>query len=219
MKRHQSVLFTIAVVAAAATLSTGCVSKKLFRETTESTDSRVGAVESGVEENQRRIDDMRTETDKKIAEMGGKVENAREVGNQAMQTAKTAAEKAEQAAKGKLLWEVTLSDDRVKFSFDQASIPDAAKAELDALAGKIKGYGKAVYLEIEGHTDSQGSEEYNYMLGEKRANAVRNYLNAQAGIPLHAMNTISLGESAPVADNGTMAGRAQNRRVVIRVLE
>ena len=60
---------------------------------------------------------------------------------------------------------------------------------------------------------------YNVTLGEKRALAVRNYLNQQGGIPLHAINTISYGESMPVADNTTPAGRSQNRRVVIRVLE
>jgi len=48
---------------------------------------------------------------------------------------------------------------------------------------------------------------------------VRNYLNETGGIPLHAINTISLGESRPVADNSTKEGRASNRRVVIKVLE
>ncbi len=57
------------------------------------------------------------------------------------------------------------------------------------------------------------------MLGEKRAEAVRNYLNMKDGIPLHAMNIISYGETQPVADNSTRDGRAQNRRVVVKVLE
>ena len=78
--------------------------------------------------------------------------------------------------------------------------------------------------ELVGHwafdvTDNAGSTEYNYSLGEKRAMAVRNYLSESGGIPLHAMNTISYGESRPVADNGTQEGRSMNRRVVVRVLE
>jgi outer membrane protein OmpA-like peptidoglycan-associated protein len=77
---------------------------------------------------------------------------------------------------------------------------------------------KALYFEIEGHTDNVGSEDYNVQLGEKRAMAVRNYL-AEKGVPLHALNVISYGESQPVADNSAPQGRAQNRRVVIRVLE
>ena len=90
---------------------------------------------------------------------------------------------------------------------------------LDDLTGKIKDYGKAVYVEIEGHTDGTGSEDYNYTLGLRRATAVRDYLSQAGGLPLHAMNTISLGEGNPVADNSTSEGRAQNRRVVVRVLE
>jgi outer membrane protein OmpA-like peptidoglycan-associated protein len=76
-----------------------------------------------------------------------------------------------------------------------------------------------VYLEIEGHTDNIGSEEYNQHLAHARAEAVRNYLAEKDGIPLHAMNVISFGESKPLAANTTSEGRAQNRRVVIRVLE
>ena len=83
----------------------------------------------------------------------------------------------------------------------------------------MKSLDKAVYLEIEGHTDNIGSEEYNKVLGEKRAEAVREYLSQKAGIPLHAMNIISYGEDKPVAENSTSSGRAQNRRVVIKVLE
>ncbi len=64
-----------------------------------------------------------------------------------------------------------------------------------------------------------GDENWNLGLAEERAMAVRNYLNQNGGIPLHAMNTISYGESKPIADNSTSDGRAQNRRVVIRVLE
>jgi peptidoglycan-associated lipoprotein len=78
---------------------------------------------------------------------------------------------------------------------------------------------KTVYLEIEGHTDNVGGELYNAQLGEKRAKAVMNYLNEKGGVPLHAMSVISYGESKPVADNKTADGRAQNRRVVVRVLE
>ncbi len=78
---------------------------------------------------------------------------------------------------------------------------------------------KAVYLEIEGHTDNIGSDQYNMELGEKRAKAVLTYLNEKDGLPLHAMSVISYGKTKPVADNKTANGRAQNRRVVIKVLE
>jgi outer membrane protein OmpA-like peptidoglycan-associated protein len=129
------------------------------------------------------------------------------------------AQQAEKLAKGKILWTVTLSDDRVKFGFDQDAFSPEATSDLDALASKVKSMDKAVYLEIEGHTDNTGGDLYNMQLGEKRAKAVMTYLNEKGGIPLHAMSVISYGESKPVADNGTSDGRAQNRRVVVRVLE
>jgi len=209
----------VALVALALVASTGCVSNKTFRKNVEDTDSRMISVEGAVEANERRIGDMRTETDSKIAALETQTEKAMGVGNSAMGRADEAHEVAEQAVRGRLLWTVTLSDDRVKFSFDQVSIPDEAGSALDELIQRIKDYNKAVYVEIEGHTDNTGGEVYNQELGEKRAQAIRNYLNRTGGIPLHAMNTISFGESNPVADNGSAAGRSQNRRVVVRVLE
>jgi outer membrane protein OmpA-like peptidoglycan-associated protein len=196
-----------------------CVTKKRHRQDMEQASARVSSVESAVEANERRVSDLSRETDEKIGDVRAKSDQAAQVGNQALGAAREAGASAERALKGRLLWEVTLTDDRVKFSFDQAELPAEAAQMLDDLAAKVKGYGKAVYVEIEGHTDGTGSEEYNYELGERRANAVRDYLAAQGGIPLHAMNVISYGESRPLADNSTSQGRAQNRRVVIRVLE
>lgn len=207
-----------ACLVAVLLISTGCVSKGLFRRNTESTDARTNSVESAVETNQRRIKELSDETDDRLAEVAGAVEKAVEVGSEAMNRAQQATEAAERAAQGKLLWDVTLSDDRVKFSFDETAVPEHAATILDELVSRVQAYGKAVYIEIEGHTDSIGGEEYNYALGEKRARSVRDYLS-RGGVPLHAMNTISYGESQPVSDNETREGRAQNRRVVVKVLE
>ena len=200
-------------------LSTGCVSKKTFRQNVDEQASRMDSAESAIESNERRIGDLKTETDGKIAALEGRTDEAVKIGTTAQTKAEKAQATAEKAARGRLLWSVTLSDDSVKFSFNQADLPDGAKAALDDLSAKIKDYGKAVYVEIEGHTDSTGTEDYNYTLGLRRATAVRDYLNQAGGIPLHAMSTISLGEANPVSDNSTSEGRAQNRRVVVRVLE
>jgi outer membrane protein OmpA-like peptidoglycan-associated protein len=216
-KRHVAWIAGIALVGVLG--STGCVSKKLFRKNVEETDQRVAGVESGVEANERRIEDLATETDGKIAEVRGTAERAVELGTAANTEARKAQQMAEKAARGKLLWEVTLSDDSVRFSFDQAELPDVAKATLDELIAKVKAYDKAVYIEVEGHTDDIGSPEYNLTLGERRAEAVKRYLNQAGRLPLHAINVISYGESQPVADNGSKDGRAQNRRVIIKVLE
>jgi outer membrane protein OmpA-like peptidoglycan-associated protein len=212
--QKRSFLF-VGLVAIAVVASTGCVTKKVYRAQVAETDTKIQGVQTGVETNEKRIGDLAKETDDKITAVRGTAEKAVEIGSSAL----TKAEEAQKMAKGKLLWQTTLSDDSVKFSFDQNELPGAATAILDDLAGKVKGLDKTVYLEIEGHTDNIGSEQYNESLGEKRADAVRAYLAGKAGIPLHAMNVISFGESKPVADNTTPDGRAKNRRVVIRVLE
>lgn len=216
-KRNALILSCLLVVALVG--SSGCVTKKLFRSNVEETDARVSATESGIEANERRIGDLKGETDAKIAELDSKTQKATELGSSAMTQAEKAAAAAERAEKGRLIWKVTLSDDRVKFSFGEAGMPDEAKAALDELIEKIIAYDKAVFVEIEGHTDSTGSEDYNEELGYKRALTVRDYMSKNGGIPLHAMNVISYGESQPLADNSTPEGRSQNRRVVIKVLE
>ena len=217
--RFRRVATLLSLFVAVLVLSTGCVSKKVFRENVDESAGRMDSVESGIEANERRIGDMKGDTDSKIAALEGRTDEAKKLGAAAAGKAEEAMQAADRAARGRLLWSVTLSDDRVKFSFDQSSLPDEAKSMLDDLSGKVKSYGKAVYVEIEGHTDSTGSGDYNYTLGLRRATAVRDYLNQAGGIPLHAMNTISLGEANPVSDNSTSAGRSQNRRVVVRVLE
>ena len=119
----------------------------------------------------------------------------------------------------RLLYEVVLSQDQGDFGFGQAELPDEAKGEIDRLAGQLKADAQRnVYIEIEGHTDATGEPVVNERLGLERAEAVKRYLHESHQIPLHRMNTISYGEEKPIAPNDTREGRAQNRRVVVRVL-
>ena len=119
----------------------------------------------------------------------------------------------------RLLYEVVLSQDQGNFGFGDADLPDAAKGEIDRLANQLKAEApKNVYIEIEGHTDATGEAVVNDRLGLERAEAVKRYLHESHQIPLHRMNVISYGEEKPVAPNDTPDGRAQNRRVVVRVL-
>ena len=124
---------------------------------------------------------------------------------------------AHKLAEGKFLYEVVLSDDSVKFPTDRHALSPEAEQRLAALAQRLKGENRNVYLEIQGHTDAAGPEAYNDALGAARAEAVRRSLSRQ-GIALNRMATISYGEETPVADNTTPEGRAQNRRVAIVVL-
>jgi outer membrane protein OmpA-like peptidoglycan-associated protein len=141
---------------------------------------------------------------------------------QLSKTAQEAVERANAAGKlaqGKLVYEVVLSDDKLKFGSNNAKLGKDAEAALDDFAAKLKGDNKNVFIEIQGHTDSRGEAAHNLRLGEARADAVRRYLNMKGGIPLHRMEAISYGETAPVGDNKVKAGRQQNRRVVLVVIQ
>ena len=118
----------------------------------------------------------------------------------------------------RLIYEVTLSEDQGDFTFGDATLPDEAKARLDQMVDQLKADPKGVFIEIEGHTDNVGQAAYNEQLGLERAETVKRYLYAQHQVPLHKINVISYGEDKPVAPNTTRTGRAQNRRVVVRIL-
>lgn len=142
--------------------------------------------------------------------------------SQLSKTAQDAVERANAAGKlaeGKLVYEVAMSDEKLKFGRGKGVLSKDAEAALDAFAAKLKGDNKNVFIEIQGHTDSRGEAALNLKLGETRAESVRRYLNMKGGIPLHRMAVISYGESAPIADNKVKAGREQNRRVVLVVIK
>jgi len=198
----------VLTVAAAGLLTTGCATKKYVREEagrqTAAVHTRVDTLQGQVEANQTQI----KAHDEQIATVS--------------RTAQEALQRAQEAGKlaeGKLLYETVLSDDKVKFGFNKSDISDTAKAALDEFAAPIVSSNENVYIEVQGHTDSVGSESYNEELGLERAEAVRRYLNMQHHIPLHRMSVISYGETAPVTDNKSRDSRAQNRRVVLVVLK
>jgi outer membrane protein OmpA-like peptidoglycan-associated protein len=126
-------------------------------------------------------------------------------------------EAVDKAAK-RVLYDVVLSENQGNFKFGDTVLPDVAKARIDEMVSKIKADPKGAYFEIEGHTDNVGNAVTNSRIGLDRADAVKRYLYEQHQIPLHRMNVISYGEDKPMSPNSTRADRAQNRRVVIRVL-
>ncbi len=102
------------------------------------------------------------------------------------------------------------------FDVNSDKLKDAGKQELSALATRIKGLQEIQSVKIVGHTDSTGAASYNQVLSQRRANAVKNYLLDQ-GISPMVMSTLGMGEERPVASNATREGRAQNRRVEIKI--
>ena len=151
----------------------------------------------------------------KVDEQGKEIE-------QLSQSAKDALKRAQEAgvlAKGKVVFEQTFTEDRVHFKTSSYDLTKEAKAALDEFASKVKELDEPVWLEIQGHTDDTGGAAINDALGQQRAEAVRRYLAREHKLPLARMSTISYGDTLPIAPNKTAKGRAENRRVVIVVLE
>lgn len=102
-------------------------------------------------------------------------------------------------------------NEKILFAFSKSDLGDSAKDNLNKLVAILNKYPNT-NIEIQGHTDSRGTDEYNMALSLRRANAVRDYLASQ-GIAGTRMTTRGFGESAPAYSNDTPEGMAQNRRV------
>jgi outer membrane protein OmpA-like peptidoglycan-associated protein len=220
----------MAIVAFAATGSTACATKGYVRTQVGQVSSKVDTLSQSLEETQERT----KQNEARIGEVDGKAGAAATAAdragaaasaadqramaaNTAATAAGTKAAEVEKAVK-RIVYEVVLNENQGNFKFGDTSLPDAAKARIDELVAQIKADPKGAYFEIEGHTDNVGDKMINNKLGLDRAEAVKRYMHEQHQIPLHRMNVISYGEDKPASPNNTRDGRAQNRRVVIRVL-
>jgi peptidoglycan-associated lipoprotein len=227
MFRKVIVAGSIVVLAAG---STACATKGFVRQNVGEVNDKVDSLGRSVEETQERTrknEGRITEVDQRA----GAAEQAAAKANTAANEAQTSAKAANSAATAagakadrveassrRLVFEVVLSEDQGNFKFNKAELPDEAKARLDQLITDLKADPKGAYFEIEGHTDNVGDAIINQKIGMERAEAVKRYLYEQHQIPLHKINVISYGEDKPVAPNKTKDGRAQNRRVVVKVL-
>jgi peptidoglycan-associated lipoprotein len=210
--------------------TTACATKKFVRTSVGEVNGKVDSLGRSVEETQERT----RRNEGKISEVDQKAEAAAQSATQANQAAakaQTAANAASEVgnkvdakvaaidtASRRLVYEVVLSEDQGNFKFGQTKLPDEAKMKIDEMVQQLKQDPKNVFIEIEGHTDNVGDKVINEKIGLARAEAVQRYLYEQYQIPLHKMSVISYGQEKPAAPNKTRAGRAQNRRVVIKVL-
>jgi outer membrane protein OmpA-like peptidoglycan-associated protein len=211
MKRHPLPLLIAAMGLSLAGCATTTDVDKKIAEAQSKTDKKIESVETQFEDMQEK----QKTTEGKVGEQGKQIE-------QISQSAKEALQRAQEAgvlAKGKILFQQSFSEDRVRFKVNSFELTKDAKTALDEFAAKIKGLDKGVYLEIQGHTDDTGGADYNDQLGQQRAEAVRRYLAREHKLPLGRISTISYGDTQPVEPNKSAKGRAQNRRVVIVVLE
>jgi peptidoglycan-associated lipoprotein len=219
----RKLLTVVPVLAIAMAGSTACATKKFVRTEVGQVNDKVGTLSQQLEQNEQRT----KENEQKIAQVDDKAGQADQhaaAANSAAQEAKSAAAAVDAKADAldkanrKLVYEVVLSEAEGGFKFGKAMLPDAARAQLDKMISDLQADPKAVWFEVEGHTDSVGDAKTNERLGMERAEQVKRYLYETHKVPLHKINVISYGETKPAASNKTKAGRAENRRIVVRVL-
>lgn len=220
-------LLLVGVFAVSLGIAPACATKKFVRTSVGEVNDKVGTMGKSLEATQERVRAVEgrvTEVDSKAgaaAESASKANAAAaDAANKASEVGKTAEARAAgiEAETRKLIFTTVLSEDRGEFKLGKSDLPEDATAAIDAMVNALKADKKAVWVEIEGHTDNVGDANYNQQLGLMRAEAVKRYLYEKHQVPLHKINVISYGEEKPVAPNTTRAGRAQNRRVVIKVL-
>jgi outer membrane protein OmpA-like peptidoglycan-associated protein len=225
----------IAILASIMVLS-GCATKKYVRQQTQALQPAIQEANNGVKENAERIDavDKRAQqgitaaqaADTKATQAGAAAQTAQNAAQAADRKADTANQGVQQANNRIGTVETRLNNlndnyaesakETVMFKNNSAVLDAEAKGSLDKIAS---GAGNTGYMvEIQGYTDSRGSEQYNIGLSQRRAEAVQRYLVTK-NIPLYRISIVGLGKEDPVADNKNAKGRAQNRRVEVRLLK
>jgi len=236
-------LSVVGVVILAGILAlSGCASRKYVRLQTQALEPAIQEATNAAKENAERIDAVDRRAQQGITAAGA-ADTKATAAQQAAQAANTAAQgadrKADTANQGvqQANNRITTLETRVSninvnfndaytesekqtvtFANNSSALSNEAKATLDRVASSVSGLRSGYLIELQGYTDSTGSEQYNIGLSQRRADAVERYLVTKS-VALFRVSIVGLGEDAPVADNKTNQGRAQNRRVEVRVLK
>ena len=217
------IINTLAIATIVVGTTTACATKKFVRTEGGGVNTKVETLSQSIEATQQetRANQARIgEVDKKTDQVGIWAKDAQSSAATANAAAAAASAKidAVDASTKRLVYEVVISEDQGQFKFGSAELPEAVQQRIDQMIADLKANPRGNFVEIEGHTDATGDKLVNQRIGEQRAEAVKRYLYETHQVPLHKMNVISWGEEKPVSPNNTKDGRAQNRRVVIRVL-
>ena len=221
MKKRIAVVLALSLLVILS--SAACATKKYARnrinERVTPLEQRTGELEESSRRNTQDISTLSTD----INDVRGRADRAQSQADTALTRADEAGTRAG-AVEGSVndlrtnLDKYSLQNTAtVNFKFDSSVLTPEATESLDQLAAQIKDRQNFI-LEIQGFADATGTDTYNNQLTRKRADAVRRYLAEQHDIPLFRMHILGFGEVRAVADNKTREGRAQNRRVEIRLL-
>jgi len=228
------------VILAALMVLSGCASRKYVRQQTDALEPAIKEAQNGVKENAERIDAVDLRAQQGITAAGAadtKATAAQQAAAAAAAAAQAADRKGDTANQGVQAANVRIttlettvrnintidnyaqsSSESITFDFNKSTLTGQAKSTLDKISGDVSGQRTGYMLELEGFTDSVGSELYNIGLSQRRAESVQRYLVSK-NVPLYRVSIVGLGKDNPVADNKTKDGRAQNRRVEVRVMK
>jgi OOP family OmpA-OmpF porin len=213
-------------LAASMVATVGCSSKNYVKSQTTPLINKTNELDDLTAKNTRDIKDVDQRAQAAIQAVNTKTAEVEQKTQTAAQNA-TQAQQMADAANGRVgvLTNTVANLDNyhpvaetsVKFGFNKDNLTKKAQEALDQLAAQIastKGY----IIALEGGTDSVGPADYNYDLSQRRANSVIQYLASKYNVPAHKIYVIGLGKDKPVEPNKTAAGRADNRRVDVRLM-
>ncbi len=214
------------VVAASLAVATGCASKKYVRNETAPTINKINELDDITAKNTRDIKDLDARAQQGIQAVNDKTAQADQKAGVAGQQAQQAQQLASNASNGVTsLTNVVANLDNyhpvaettVHFAFDRAELTAKARKALDQLAAEIPN-AKHWILVLDGNTDAVGPAQYNYGLSQRRADSVIRYLASKHSVPARKIYVVGLGKDKPVASNQSRQGRAENRRVDVRLM-
>ena len=219
------ILFPV-VAACALALTAGCATKNYVKNQEaplvnkiDELDDRTAQTTRGIHELDQRAQQGIQGADAHAASADQKAVAARQQADQAQQLASNANNGVNELSNRVVNLDNfhPVTSAAVRFGFNKAELTKQDKEELDQIGQQIAN-AKGYIVQIEGRTDSVGSPTYNYDLSQRRAAAVTQYLASHYNVPAHKIFIIGLGKDAPVEENKTARGRAENRRVDVRLM-
>ena len=215
------------VVAVVLPMTVGCASKKYVRNEVTPTVNKVNELDDLTAKNTRDIRDVDSRSQQGIQQATTAADAANQKALAAGQAANQANQNATQAANRVTSLAGTVENidnykpvgdpTTVLFGFDKSDLTRKDKQTLDQLGQQLANQ-RHFLIEVHGYTDSTGPADYNYQLSQRRADAVIHYLATKYNVPAHKIFLIGLGKDNPVAQNTSASGRAQNRRVDVRLM-
>jgi OOP family OmpA-OmpF porin len=213
-------------LAASMVATVGCASKNYVKQQTTPLINKTNELDDLSAKNSKDIKDVDARAQAGIQAVNVKTAEVEQKAQTAGQTASSAQQMADAANSrvGVLTNTVAnldnyhaVAETSVKFGFNKDNLTSKAQDALDQLGASISGT-KGYIIALEGGTDSVGSADYNYELSQRRANSVIQYLATKYNVPAHKIYVIGLGKDKPAESNKTSNGRADNRRVDVRLM-